>query len=176
MDKRIKVKFPKLPGGGLERTATGHVQVPVKVNAWADLEIASLVEALNGFSDLWTTSSCQGNGERACVHFAFRGSSNRFAGFIEKLSSELRFRVPAESRYRLALEWVAGGEKPLGALTVHQEAVQTLSEAIRNIAAKFPRKTRFPRGIRGTGSHNLTGHRDRQRSAPRRGEIRPWQW
>ena len=173
MDKHIKVKFPRSPGRGLEKTATGHVQVPVKVNAWADSEIAPLVEALNGFKNLWTTSSCQGNGERAYVHFAFRGSSNRFAGFIEKLSSELRFRVPAASQYRLALEWVAGGEKPLGALTAHRELVQTLSEAIRNIAAKSPRKIPVPRDIRGTGLHNSKGHRNRPRSALKRGGIQP---
>jgi len=171
MDKRAKAKFPRLQGHGINKTATGHVQVPVKVNAWADAEIASLVEALNGFDSLWTTSSCQGNGERAYVHFAFRGSSNRFAGFVESLSAELRRRIPAVSQYRLALEWVAGGEKPLGALTVHREIVPALSEAIRNIASDFPAKSPAPRGIRGTGLHNSRGRRDRQRSAPRHGGI-----
>lgn len=42
-----------------------HRTVPVKVNAWVDAGVASLVEALNALPDVVTLDSCEGDGRRA---------------------------------------------------------------------------------------------------------------
>ena len=49
-----------------------HVQVWAKVNAHVDQDIAPLIEALNAFSGLETTESCQGHSEEpAVIHFLY---------------------------------------------------------------------------------------------------------
>ena len=143
----------------------GHVQVPVKINAWADSGIAPLVEALNEFPDLWTTSSCQGHADVAYVYFAFRGTAKHFAAFVGQFSCALGKRIHGDKEYRLTLEWTAGGEMPLGAIVARREVVPLLVTAIRQIAVNFVHKSPYRRGIHGRGLRNLRDHPDRQRSA-----------
>lgn len=143
-----------------------HVETPVKVNAWVDRRIAPLVEALNDFPDIWTTSSCEGNGNSAHVHFAYRGPSNRFANFMREFSAQLRDRVPTDHEYKLSLEWVAGGTEPLGTLTARREVLESLAEAIRRIAVSFGHKNPYRRGTRGTRPRNSITNRRRRASRP----------
>ncbi len=140
-----------------------HGVVPVKVNALVDCGIAPLVAALSRFEGFWTVSSCEGHGDFGHVHFGLDKSAPEFAGFIEGLSSELGARVRGDGEHRVALEWTAGGERPLGTIVAHREVSQLLSKAVRRIAASFDRTSPFRRGIRGTRPHNLRGRRDHQR-------------
>lgn len=142
-----------------------HPEVPIKVNAWVDAGIASLVEALNQFESLWTTSSCEGQNAFAHVHFAYNGPSTRFSDFMERLSTELGERLPTDNNYRLTLEWAAGGKKPLGTITAPREVVPSLSKAIRQIAASSVQKSPSQRGTHGTRLRNLIVRRYRRRSA-----------
>ncbi|MGA9452942.1 MAG: hypothetical protein WBW41_16550 [Verrucomicrobiia bacterium] len=143
-----------------------HSEIRVKVNAWVDRGVAPLVDALNLFDGLWTTSSGEGHGQFAHVHFGYARPSNNFADFMERLSSELGERVPADNEYRLALEWVGGGKRPLGAIVARREVVQLLSKAIRQIAVSFDHTSPYRRGIRGTRLRSLRDRRFRQRSQP----------
>ncbi len=58
---------------------SGHVEVPVKVNAWVDAGVKDLVEALSAFPHVCTVESCEGppaqvifyvQSEPGCTHSA----------------------------------------------------------------------------------------------------------
>jgi hypothetical protein len=127
-----------------------HVEVPVKVNAWVDEGIAELVEALNDLPAVMTTNSCEGSGEFSHVNFSYRGSLSQFSNFMRTLSIGLSAPL-TDGGYRLKIEWVAGGERPLGALIARREVVQSLAKAIRQLAVSFDRKSPSQRGSRDRG-------------------------
>lgn len=144
---------------------TRHIEVPVKVNAWVDSAVAPLVEALNEFQNIWTTSSCEGHNGFAHVTFAYRGEVEEFSALIKNLSVRLRRKVQTDRAYRILLEWVAGGERPLGTLLVHRDDIQTLAAVIRRTAIDCDRKNLSPRGNQSTKPRNSTGHLSRLHSA-----------
>lgn len=142
-----------------------HQEIPIKVNAWVDRGVAPLVEAMNCFKTIWTTDSCQGNGQFARVHFAFCGSNDEFAAFIEMLSRGLGDRMESDGDYRITLEWTPGAERPLGAVFARQGIVQPLSNAIRLIALSYDHKNRSQRDTNDRALRSLTNRRARRRSA-----------
>jgi hypothetical protein len=143
---------------------TRHIEVPVKVNAWVDSVVAPLVEALNEFPNIWTTSSCEGHNGFAHVTFAYRGEVEEFSALVKNLSIRLRLKVQTERAYRILLEWVAGGERPLGTLLVHRDDIQTLAAVIRRTAnGDQTNQSRY--GSRGIKPRNSTSHPTRRRSA-----------
>ena len=131
-----------------------HIEVPVKVTAWVDQGIVSLVEALNRFPDVWTVSSCQGHHGIAHVTFAFRGSGDRFAHFVGNLARRLRNRVAADNEYRISLEWMGSGDYPLCTLWVHSDFFRPVESALRGITTNGARKSPWKRGTRGTRPRN----------------------
>lgn len=160
--RALAAKVARMSDGDIPSGASGHSVVAVKVNAWVDRGIAPLVVALNDLGGLWTVSSCEGQSGPARVHFAYVGSASEFAVLMEKLSVALGTRLGAGGDFRLALEWTAGGERPLGALVARREVVLPLAKAIQHFAASFGRRSRLRRGNRGTRPRNSTGHRHRQ--------------
>ena len=96
-----------------KKVLRNHVEVPVKVNAWVDKGVMPLVSALNEFKEVWTTDSCEGEGDFAYVHFAHCGSPEDFFDFLQQLSRKMGLKIAADNEYRFTLEWVAGSERPL---------------------------------------------------------------
>jgi hypothetical protein len=133
---------------------TEHIEVPIKTAAWADSQIAPLVEALNELPNIWTTNGGEGYGESGHVYFAYRGSLDQFTHFVRDISVGLSKLLP-DGRYRIKIEWVAGGEMPRGALIAHREVILPLSKAIRKLAFSHVRKNPGSHGNRGTRLHNL---------------------
>jgi hypothetical protein len=116
-----------------------HQQATVKVNALVDQGVVPLVEALSGFPNILTTSSCEGGDDRpAFVAFTTCHSDWGQTGeFIASLSSKLR-EFPSlcdEAAFSLSLEWYAGGDVPSGYLRVPHRSVGRLAAAIKELAA-----------------------------------------
>jgi hypothetical protein len=90
-----------------------HREVPVKVTAWVDEAIASLVLALNELPDVQTLDSCQGDDQRAAhVFFAYRGDAKAAAAFVANLAAALAPHDDAAD-YTLTAEWRPGTDQPV---------------------------------------------------------------
>jgi len=107
----------------------GHVEIPVKVNAWVDRGVEPLVSALNGYACVFTADSCEGDNERgAYVLFSYRGNGRTAARFAADLGAAL---APLTPEFLLQAEWRPNGEgEPLLALTCPREHVHRVAEAL----------------------------------------------
>ncbi len=104
-------------------------EVPVKVTAWVDEGIASLVVALNDLDGVVTLDSCQGGaGRPASVFFCLRGG--HAAVFADALAGRL---APCEAvaDYTLTAEWRAGIGEPRFRLACPTAQVSVLAQALR---------------------------------------------
>lgn len=102
-----------------------HVEVPVKVNAWADAGVAPLVEALSSWDDIVTLDSCEaGVDALAYVQFtaepahALLGAAERTAAILSEMDE-----CPAV----VAVEWAFGGLQPSGRLVCPQAEVPAVA-------------------------------------------------
>lgn len=113
-----------------------HAQTLVKVNAQVDKGIAPLVEALNAYPGVFTTSSCEGRkSHNAYVAFDVGGDVRQLAAFVKALSSALgqNSRV-SDLSFTLSLEWYAGGKSPNGYLRLPPRHIHALAEAVASAA------------------------------------------
>jgi hypothetical protein len=120
-----------------------HRQVPVKVNAWVEEGVAPLVEALNRYDQVWTTSSSAGEGDRDRAHvvFAYNGRTARFCNVAQKLANALSRDLPNSDLWNLQVQWAFGSSQPLATLEVKKKAVAKVSRALRGQAhSKCPAK------------------------------------
>lgn len=124
-----------------------HAEKLVKVNAWVDVGIAPVVEALNSFREIETISSCQGDGH---IFFHVRGDDNKLCDFVSWLASELNQEIDACCEFRLSLEW-PGSHSAHGALYVATGATGTISNALSHISR---RKNRYYDGRPHTDARN----------------------
>jgi hypothetical protein len=94
-----------------------HLAVAVKVNGWADEEVAPLVVALNGLAEVVSLDSCQDSRDigGAYVMFVSGDAELPTARLVERLAIDLAKRL-RDVPYRLRLEWFAGGDDPVGYL------------------------------------------------------------
>jgi Methyltransferase TYW3 len=114
-----------------------HAQTLVKVSAQVDKGIAPLVEALNGYSGVFTTSSCEGR-KSADAYVAFDVCSDccQLFAFVNELSSALgRNDKVRDFPFVLSVEWYAGGGTPSGYLRVPRQHIHALADAIRSARA-----------------------------------------
>ena len=109
-----------------------HAQTLVKVNAQVDKGIAPLVEALNAFPGVFTTSSCEGRRTQyAYVAFDMGGDRSELIAFVTALSSALgKNGKMRDFPFVLSVEWYAGGDAPNGYLRVPHQHIHALADAI----------------------------------------------
>jgi hypothetical protein len=104
-----------------------HIEILVKVNAWIDKGVASLVESLNLFGGVETLDSCEGYGDDpAYVYFRCCNGSK-----------EARPKETLTVGYRLRLEWLAS-EEPMAELSTQRENMPTLAAKIAELASVGP--------------------------------------
>ena len=111
-----------------------HTQVPVKVNALADEEIAPLVEALSAIGGLVTIESCQSSAEgQAFVYFAYGQTWQELGEMADRLASMLR---PLElcCGYSVMIEWFGSNDQPRAQLLTKPEHVAEIAAAIQSAA------------------------------------------
>ena len=150
-----------------------HVQTLVKVNAQVDKGIAPLVEALNAYPGVFTTSSCEGRKhQNAYVAFDV-GDAHRqeLVAFVNTLSSALgQDDKVNDLPFTLSVEWYAGGNTPNAYLHVPRQHIHALADAIRSASASVARSASRDRM---SGSSHHTGYRALGRSTANRRHSRP---
>lgn len=109
-----------------------HTERLVKVNAWVDTGIASIVEAMNEFSEVETISSCEGDGH---TFFLVRGGNQKLFEFMDSIGTELASTIEACCEFKLCLEW-PGGHGAFGAIYVESAAIGTVSSALTAISRR----------------------------------------
>jgi len=129
-----------------------HAEVPVKVNAWVDKGVAPLVEALNCYDDVWTTSSCEGNDGSSHVVFAFNGQPGQFCHIAQRLADSLAKDFPDNDLWRLQVAWAYGSAQPLATLHVNKRSVKKISKSLRRNAPPQIRVLSRPRSAPGIRS------------------------
>jgi hypothetical protein len=110
-----------------------HREIPVKLTAWVDADVAPLVMALDGIADVMTLDSCQGGPDTpAYVFFRHRGDGRKAALFAAELAAVLSPHEAAAD-YVLTAEWRPGADEPVFRLvcpTTHANRLASvLSEA-----------------------------------------------
>lgn len=136
-----------------------HREIPVKVTAWVDEGIASLVSALNEFEEIVTLDSCQGGDEHgAYVLFAYEGEAEAGMEFARGLARRLS-HDPA--RYLLRVEWQDGSTEPLFELACPPDQTDDLAEAISSY-----RTTPSADGTACRAPRSSRAHPNRRHSAP----------
>jgi len=123
-----------------------HIEIPVKVNAWIDKDIAPLVLALNRFDGVITVDSCQGKNGHGYVYFTHHGNPEDLASFIQRLSASIGKKIPSGGDFSFRLEWLAGSERPMAQLVVKGSLVEPLANTITEIAASSGHTNRSRRG------------------------------
>jgi len=114
-----------------------HSQVPVKINAWADEGVASLVEAVSAFPDLQTIESCQGGEQdtpNAYVIFLRGRNWQENGAFLEWLSTQVGKRSPDLMGWRLSIEWSNGGTNAWARCSVVPTQMEALAAELRTLA------------------------------------------
>jgi hypothetical protein len=143
-----------------------HVEIPVKVNAWVDENIAPLVVALNSFHHIQTVDSCQG-GEDRPAHVMFRYVGKGGARFFYAFGKQLSEKAAKTCSYDFRLQWLTGNEEPLAELWTEPSNVRPLATAISSMAATaHGRKRPSPHDSRGTTPRSSRASRTRQRPTP----------
>ena len=123
-------------------STTGHKEVPIKVNVWADSGVAPVVLALNEFPNVETLDSCEGIAEKgAYVYFRCCGNSfepraKETLDFVFQLSLALRSHPNPLTDYRLRLEWMASDE-PMAEIVTQRDNIGALAEKISLFAASL---------------------------------------
>ena len=116
-----------------------HKSVRIKVNAFVDAGIESLVKALNLFPEVLTLDSCEGGSRKAAHVFFSIGerhtpqSNRRLALFCCWLASELNRHLPGVNGYCLKVEWEYDFNTGMAELTVPSHTIEKVSRAIRSI-------------------------------------------
>jgi hypothetical protein len=115
-----------------------HLAVAVKVNGWADEEVAPLVVALNGLAEVVSLDSCQDSRDigGAYVMFVSGDAELPTARLVERLAIDLAKRL-RDVPYRLRLEWFAGGDDPVGYLVSPPEFIGTLVRVVGEVATAW---------------------------------------
>ena len=114
-----------------------HSQIMIQVNAAVDVGISPLVQSLNKINGLMTVDSCQGTADSwAYVYFTCQGDSAQLLMLVKNLAESLSAQlVICTDDYRVCVEWMAGGERPLAKLLVQPDYITTLADAVNTIAA-----------------------------------------
>lgn len=133
-----------------------HREIPIKVTAWVDEGVASLVSALNEYDQLVTLDSCECD-ERKSAYVLFRCQGPGSANFASDLGRALE---DSSADYVLRAEWTPGSDgEPLLELTCPPDRVTALTEAVSAC-----RKTLSPCGTACIAPGSSTGRRDHQQT------------
>ncbi len=116
-----------------------HTEIPIKVNAWVDKDIAPLVLALNEINCIITVDSCQGIGSSpASVFFKYAGNSElSFLHYFAKLLGN-----EVKCNYELRMSWLTGSTEPIVEIMTDKENINQLASSIKSVMVIL-RKNRF---------------------------------
>lgn len=98
-----------------EGEAARHKAVRIQVNAWVDVGVARLVEALNACPDVVTLDSCQGGDEGPTYVLFTTPDPADLLTLVPRMADHLA-QVP-ECRATISLDWWCGAEIPTGRIT-----------------------------------------------------------
>lgn len=118
-----------------QRGTGRHSEVPVKVNAWVDSEVAPLVVALSRLPEVITVDSCQESSDPVAAYVAFITRGTSVAKATARLARELARTAP-DAHYLVRLEWVAGGRRPIGSLVVAPDSISAVAAAVRALPTR----------------------------------------
>ena len=131
-----------------------HTEIPIKVNAWVDEGVASLVTALNEIDGILTLDSCEhGPMGQAYVFFTYGQDWKELAALIQEISNLLSAVV--RYGYSIRLEWLGTNVTPRAQVLVDPEHAALLADAITQSSPELNRRMRRSVG-------------DRRRKAPHR--------
>ncbi|UCG02472.1 MAG: hypothetical protein JSW11_00470 [Candidatus Heimdallarchaeota archaeon] len=112
-----------------------HNEILIKVNAWVDEKVASLVESINCFEDLLTLASCEGDDENpAYVYFTSVNGPFKLFDRVHMLSIAAGQAIKADDEFRFQIEWTAGSEEPMATLYVRRKFLKLLTQVIKGVA------------------------------------------
>lgn len=119
-----------------------HVEVPIKVTALVDEDIAPLVLALNSWEGILTVCSCQGRTDQsAYVYFNHAKGIHSLFSVVKSLANGLSRYIPGKDEprngYTLKIEWAEGadGDHALACLSLNPLLIDSVSKLIsREIA------------------------------------------
>ena len=126
-----------------------HTEVRIQVNAWVDEWIAPVVEALNGFPEVVTFDSCEGDGH---VFFDVEGGADALVAFVRELAAGLAAELESCCGFRLNLEWM-GSHPAQGAIYVAEGQNEAVAQALRAVS---DRRTGSADGTVRTGTDRST--------------------
>ena len=106
-----------------------HQEIPIKLTAWIDQGVVTLVEALDGFEDVLTVASCDDDGiQGAYVLFRLRGTSDEATDFASGLAADLKSEEGVS--YLLQSEWRPGESGPLLTLSCPPDQVPLVANLV----------------------------------------------
>lgn len=123
--------------GGMENL---HKQVQVKVNAFVDEGVVSLVEALNDIDGILTAESCEEwCGKDPCVLFTYGPTRDwiRFAEVCSQIAARIR-DLNAGFDCQVSVEWHGNNDHPWGRVIVDRAGVDQVAGAIKMLASDCP--------------------------------------
>jgi hypothetical protein len=135
------IRKPKTTGrvgrkNGLNRDErlSSHHEIPIKVTAWVDKDVAPLVLALNEFEDVVTLDSCQGNEEQlGHVFFCNRGDARTAALFAANFAATLASHDDVADYY-LTAEWKPGADEPIFRLACPARHIDGLARVLSEVS------------------------------------------
>jgi len=108
-----------------------HKEKLIKVNAWVDIGVVPLVEALNEFSEILTLDSCEGYDNNPNVWFRCK-TEGETVEFAFRLIKALRTQLNEADAFDFKLGWVGTGE-PLIQIITPKHYLDTLVSALTAI-------------------------------------------